>query len=83
MIHCLAPAGYCRQMGALPTTTANCHLQTPIAWPTHAAFPSPYSLTPPSLPKSVGDSGAVPSPSTVMGMGATARILMGWMGSSI
>lgn len=61
MIHCLAPADCCSQMGALPTTTANCHLWTLIAWPTHAAFPSPYSPAPPPVPRSVRDRGQLPA----------------------
>lgn len=72
MIHCLAPAGCCSQMGALPTTAAQCRLRTPLAWPTHAALPSPSSPAPPSLPRSVGGSRAAPSPGRVTGMGATA-----------
>lgn len=83
MIHCLAPAGCCSQMGALPTTTANCQLWTPIAWPTPCCLPLSLLSSPTISPRSVGDSGAAPSPSMVTGMGATARIPMGWMGSSM
>jgi len=61
VIHCLAPAGCCSRMGALPATAARCHLRTSIAWPGLAAFPSPYSLAPASLPRRGGAAAQPPA----------------------
>lgn len=68
MIHCLDPTGCCSWMGALPTTKVRCRLQTPITWPVLTAFPSPHSLAPSSLPRSVRGSGTAPSPGMAMGV---------------